>query len=459
MSLDRPLGITEAGPPRLVAQSVGSARTGLLLLGPSGSGKSTAELHIGLAEMSSGRGLAVVEPKDLVDELLRRIPRSRIPDVVLMDPREADAPPSMNVLDTSDAPAHVVADNIVAAFAALAAGSWGPRSADLLRSICLTAMLREDATLLDAAELLTNAGLRRDLIAQLGDNDALCAFWQWYESLTPSAQGQVAAPLQNKLRSIFLRPFARDVLGSARSSFSMTDVLDGGILLARLPKGELGEDASRIIGSLVLSKIWQAATARASLPESARRDCTALVDEAHNFLALPGALEDVLAETRGYHLSFVLAHQHVAQLPRSLWLAISANVRSKMIFAPSPEDARMLARHTMPVLDADDLTRLGAYRVAVRLLERGQLLPAFTLSTLPPPPAVPGRAEQVRAASRTTYGITQDERRRARLARRLPGNLPGTSVGTPDLPPSETPFAQANGTLAAADDDPDWWSK
>ena len=60
--------------------------------------------------------------------------------------------------------------------------------------------------------------------------------------------------------------------------------VDGGILLARLPKGQIGEETSRLMGSFILASAWQTATARARIAEDSRRDAVAYVDEAHNFL-------------------------------------------------------------------------------------------------------------------------------------------------------------------------------
>ena len=60
----------------------------------------------------------------------------------------------------------------------------------------------------------------------------------------------------------------------------------------------------------------------------------------------------MLAEARGYGLSMVLAHQHLAQLPRDLRDAVSANARTKVWFSMSPEDAHTLARHAPPIVRA-----------------------------------------------------------------------------------------------------------
>ena len=52
----------------------------------------------------------------------------------------------------------------------------------------------------------------------------------------------------------------------------MPGVLDGGILLARLPKGRLGDEGTRLVGSIVVAQAWAAATARAAIPQHQRRD-------------------------------------------------------------------------------------------------------------------------------------------------------------------------------------------
>jgi hypothetical protein len=69
-------------------------------------------------------------------------------------------------------------------------------------------------------------------------------------------------------------------------------------------------------------------------------------------------------------------------------------------FCPcSPEDARALDTHVAPQLTGYDLAHLGGFQAAVRLSVDGVAAPAFTMRTRPLPPAVPGRAERIRALS------------------------------------------------------------
>jgi len=198
----------------------------------------------------------------------------------------------------------------------------------------------------------------------------------------------------------------------------MATVLDGGILLARLPKGELGEDAVKLLGSFLVAAVWQAATARSRQPEHTRRDATLVIDECHNFLHLPRSIDDICAEFRGYHLSLVLAHQDLAQLPADTAAAISANCRNKIYFTCSPKDARDLAQHTLPELDAHDLSHLDKYVAAARLVIDGQETSAFTLRTNPPPPAVgETTAIRQRCAQQTAAALTAEQTALARRAR------------------------------------------
>lgn len=218
-----------------------------------------------------------------------------------------------------------------------------------------------------------------------------------------AGRAQVIGPVMNKLRAFLLRDFVRSVVGRPDASFDMGQVLDGGICLVRVPKGILGEETARLLGSFVVAKVWQAATHRARTGQDARADASLVVDECQNFLHLPRSFEELLAEARGYRLSMVLAHQHLGQLPKELRESVSANARTKVWFTMSPEDAHVLERHVAPNLTEHDLAHLGAYTAAARLVVDGEETPAFTLATRPAPAAVAGRAEAVRTANRAVH--------------------------------------------------------
>ncbi|MFJ8927606.1 type IV secretory system conjugative DNA transfer family protein [Streptomyces sp. NPDC102364] len=395
----RPLGRTDSGPPRPVGLWVADARHHLHVLGATGAGKSELLARMALADAEAGRGVVVIDPKgDLVTDVLARLPENLGPKVALFDADSTERPPVLNPLEGEDA-AHTV-DDVVSVFSRVYAASWGPRTDDILRAGLLTLrMLPGTPTLTDLPRLLSVTPFRRHVVAQVSD-DLLRGFWSWYDALSEAGRGHVAAPLMNKLRAFLLRPFVRAAMASGPSTVDMGRILDGGICLVRIARDSLGAETSRLIGSLVVARAWQAATHRAHLPAARRRDASLYIDEAHTFLNLPYAMEDLLAEARGYRLSLTLAHQYLRQLPRDLAEGVSANARTKVFFNASPEDARHLALHTGPQLTDHDLSHLDVFHIAVRPVVHGAELPAFTAVTQKLPPPIPGRADAIRRAAR-----------------------------------------------------------
>ncbi|MFI0937424.1 type IV secretory system conjugative DNA transfer family protein [Streptomyces sp. NPDC021020] len=395
----RPIGLTDSGHSRPVGLRVPDARHHLHVLGATGSGKSELLARMILADAEAGRGLVVVDPKgDLITDLLMRLPEDVGDKVTLFDAGSKARPPVLNPLQGEDSAATV--DNLVSIFSRVYAASWGPRTDDILRAGLLTLRALPGTPLLsDLPQLLTSPAFRQRATAQIHD-DILRGFWSWYDDLSAPARAQVTAPLMNKLRGFLLRPFVRAALAGGPSTVSMDAVLDGGICLVRIAKDALGTETAHLMGSIAVAATWQAATRRAHIPQPRRHDAGLYLDEAHNFLNLPYALEDMLAEARAYRLSMTLAHQHLRQLPKELEEAVSTNARTKIFFNASPEDAHRLARHTEPRLTAHDLSNLDAFHAVVRPVLHGAEAPAFTAVTEKLPPPVPGRARLIRAAAR-----------------------------------------------------------
>ncbi|MBV9163792.1 MAG: type IV secretory system conjugative DNA transfer family protein [Pseudonocardiales bacterium] len=395
----KPIGRTDSGHGRPVGLHVTDARHHLHILGATGSGKSELMARMILTDAHAGRGLVVIDPKgDLISDVLARLPEHLGPHVVLFDADSRFRPPVLNPLEGEDQARTV--DNLVSIFSRIYASSWGPRTEDILRSALLTLTHQPGTpTLTHLIHLLSAPTFRHRAIAQIND-PVLAGFWSWYDQLSDASRAQVIAPLMNKVRGVLLRPFVRDAIAGGPSTVNMDTVLDGGICLVRIARNALGMETSRLLGSLVLARTWQAATRRARIPPHQRRDCSLYIDECHNFLTLPYPLEDMLAEARGYRLSITLAHQYLAQLPPDLEEGISTNARSKVFFTASPEDAKKLARHTTPRIAEHDLAHLGAFHIAARLVSDGEEAPAFTALTEKLPPPIPGRARQIRTAAR-----------------------------------------------------------
>lgn len=426
------LGVAQVGGHK-VALKAADARQHVHVLGSTGSGKSTLLLNMILEDVHARRGVIVIDPKgDLVTDVIARLPATVAEKrLYLIDP-DQPAGATLNPLQGNDH--DLVVDHIVSIFGKIFAKHWGPRIDDTLRMACLTLLRKANATLTLVPSLLQDKPFRAAFTSDLDDPEGLLGFWQWFESTPPPLRSQVIGPVLARLRSFLTRPFVGQTIGAPRSTVDMRKVLDGGILLARLPKGQIGEETSRLMGSFILASAWQAATARTRIAEDARRDAVAYIDESHNFLNLPGSVGDMLAEARGYRFGLVLAHQNLTQMPRETQLALSANARNKIYFSCAPEDAHQLARHTMPELSEHDLSHQDAFQAACRLVVDGRETPAFTLHTLPAKP-IAGESTAVRQAALANVHTAADNAPAA-IARLAGITPPGDDPDGPD--PTDT---------------------
>ena len=455
----RPLGYSNAGRPELIGLDIAGSRQHVHIPGATGTGKSTLMCHLQIADAHAGRGFACLDPKgDLVRDVLDRLPTSAAGRLVLIDPdtrsdgwgRDGGGGeggvvlPSINVLDPAGRDPELVVEHVVGVMSRVWAAWWGPRTDDIARHAVHALAHYPGATLADVPDLLADTTYRRHILDTVRHKFActpsVFGFWQWYDTLSAAQRSVVCGPLLSKLRAVLSRRVAAALFGTPASTFSFADILDGGILLARLPKGTLGEDTTRLVGALLLAGLWQAATARADRPESQRPDASVHLDECQNFLHLPIGLDDALAEARGMHVSFVLAHQHLGQLPKPMFAAIDANARNKIYFVASPQDATTLVRHLAPYFTAEDVAHVGGFEVICRLVYDGAIQPPFTLDTLPPTPVIAGRATRLRRAA-AQRALTPQQRealaqRRHTMRARHRGHVPdsghtgGHSAGT-----------------------------
>jgi len=428
-----PLPLLGSGHPRLVAPppEVGSGssqrvvgtgavpgETGLVrlpiadavyhthLLGPTGVGKSTVLLSLALADAAEGRGLLLLDPKgDLATDFVARLPQERADDVVVLDPTNP-CPVGFNPLSGPPELAVVTAEAVLGVLAELFRDSWGIRTADVLSAALLTLARIPQATLVWLVPLLTNPAFRRRVLA-LAPPDPLGTdvFWQGYEAKPVRTQAVEVAPVLNKLRQLMLRPGLRAMLGQAQPRFGLTDLLERRrIVVVNLNQGLLGAGAARLLGTLLVSQLWQHLLARQAQPAERRQIVSVYIDEVQAFLAgLPGSLADALAQARSLGAAFHLAHQYRGQLSTEMMQAVESNTRSKVYFALSATDAAAAAR-LAPELEAADFQLLAQYQAYATVMHQGRRSGWFSLATRPAPPAVRDPA-LLYAASHARYGI------------------------------------------------------
>jgi hypothetical protein len=392
------------GRERPLALSPVDALRHLHVLGPSGVGKSTLLLNLIEQDLAAGRAVVVIEPKgDLIADVLAHVPKTRTADVVLLDPTDTDRPVGLNPLYLAGRSPELVADQVLGLFHSLYAAHWGPRTADILGASLLTLARTPGMTLAALPVLLTNAAFRRRIVGKVSDPLALGSFWAGFEAWSERERTAAIAPTMNKLRPLLMRPELRAIIGQAQPRFDLRRVFtERKVLLVNLAAGQLGPEASALLGSLVIAQLWQAILGRSAMPPERRSPVMVVLDEFQTYLHLPVDLSDALAQARGLGAGFTLAHQFLHQLDPAMRASVLANAQSRVAFRLPADDARLVAAGSL--LTPEDFQSLGAYQCYVQLVAQASVQAWASARSLPPSQPTSDPA-LIRTTSRLTYGI------------------------------------------------------
>lgn len=339
-------------------------------------------------------------------DVLKRIPANRTNDVVVLDPSQA-LPVGINPLHVPGASPELIADGILNIFRDLFPSAFGPRTSDVMHASLLTLAQHKGSTLTWLPRLLTDRRFRTELTGHLDDPDGLESFWAQYSDMSERQQAQYIGPVLSRLRQFLLRPSLKRVLDQSEPRFQLADIFSTGrILLVPLNTGLLGNDAAKLLGSLLVSQLWQLTLARAATRAKRRTAVSIYVDEAQEFLHLAD-ISDALARSRSLGVAWHLAHQYREQLPVNVRAAIDTNALNKIVFGLGVKDAREMAAMTTD-LTAEDFMALPQFSIYASLMRQGRRLGWVSGTALPPPPST-SRAVDLIAASQLRYGRTPTE--------------------------------------------------
>ena len=373
------------------------------VIGKTGSGKSTLLLNLIAQDLAAGRGVGVLDPHgDLARAVLELVPKARTNDVAYVDPADKTHALSFNVLrqggaDTEDS---LTASGLIAVFKKHWADVWGPRLEHVLRNAILAVVPDSRASLLFMYRFLTDERLRAKLAPRIED-PVVRQFWTVeFPGYRAALQAEALSPVLNKLGAFVTNPFVRRIVAQEKSRLDIGALMDArGVLVANLSVGDIGEDASHLLGSLLVSAV-QVATMRR---ESGEPPFFLYIDEFQHFVT--ESLATMLSEARKFGVGLTLSHQYLAQLPPRLLDAVRGNVGSLVVMRLGADDAVLLEREVDPPFGARDLVALPFGRAVAKLTVRGSALSPFSAQMLPPVQAPPDAADRIDA-------ILQQSRRR-----------------------------------------------
>lgn len=351
----------------------------LYTIGKSGSGKSTFLKSLITQDIYAGRGVALIDPHgDLAEEIFSYIPPSRSEDVIYFNPAERDHPVAFNVLHS--VPEHLrplVASGVVGAFKNIWIDSWGPRLEYILYASVAALLDCENTSLLGVPRMLSDSDYRRWVVRQIRD-PIVRGFWEnEFESYDRHFLIQAISPIQNKVNQLFMAAPLRNVLAQVNTKIDPRQVMDEGkIFIANLSKGRIGEDKTRLLGSLLSTWFATVAMSRCDTLEELRNPFYLFIDEFQNFAT--GSFASILSEARKYRLSLTLSHQYIGQLTRELRDAVFGNAGTIVSFQIGETDAEIVAREYGFASGAGgSLTTLSRGDVYVKTHRDGEAIEPF----------------------------------------------------------------------------------
>lgn len=380
------------------------------VIGTTGTGKTTLLRNLVVQDMyqriqtgpfaGEYAGVCVLDPHgDMTEELLGWVPEERIDDVVYLNPMDTDCPFGLNLLDcdrTNEHEVRWVVSTVMETLHRLYWYSWGPRLEHVLRNSVYTTLKLKNSTMVDLLLTLTDWNFRNYMVGDTLKNQKkahtdpeadfglldpetdklLISFWHdWFYRLSPSQKAEVTASTINKLSPFLLDVMMRNIIGQPTNTFSLTEVMDKGkILLFNLSKGDIGEDNSALLGSVLVNLILIAALRRRGPDyKNGRRPFHLIVDEYQNF-ANP-SFSILQSEARKFGVDVLVAHQYRDQLdPDSK--GASLNVGNIISFRVSGRDSTMVASQFNNQPPEPDMLVKPFYQVIARDEETEILQPA-----------------------------------------------------------------------------------
>ena len=349
----------------------------------SGTWKSVFLQTLARQDIWNGDWMCLIDPHgDLAEDMLAYVPKERAKDVVYFEAWDEERPMWLNLyeIDNLDQADRTVNDATEIFLKMFWPEIFWPRIQEYFKygSLTLLEDFEDRPTLLDVTRLFTDDWYREFKLKKV-TNAVVRNWWEkTYNAMWDREKQEIIPYFSSKFVSFNTNRLIRNIIWQTRSAFTFDDIMNNQkILIINLSKGKIWEMNAQLLGMIIVSKVYNAAMARATIPENERKDFYLYVDEFQNFVSWTFA--DILSEARKYRLGLIMAHQYIAQLDPARWLgdvwwgksdvkaAVFGNVGTMMSFKVGAPDAEFLEKEYSPVLSWQDIVWIANYKSYIKL--------------------------------------------------------------------------------------------
>jgi hypothetical protein len=384
------------------------------IIGRTGTGKTELIKSMILQDIRAGRGVALIDPHDLAEEILGYIPPERAEDVIFFEPSDEDRPMGLNMIEAkTEQERHFVTAAIIGLMYKLydphKTGIIGPRFEHAVRNAILTVQdAMPGATFVEVVQALTRPEYIQEMLPRVKDPIVRRYWTDQIAQTSDFHKSEVLDYIVSKFGRFVTNKTMRNIIGQSKSAFNFREAMDQGkILIVNLSKGKLGEENSNFLGLILVPRILMAAMSRADIPAEQRRPFYLYVDEFQNF-ATPD-FATILSEARKYKLNLIVANQFIGQMEEEVKNAIFGNVGTLMTFRTGVSDANYLQHEFSPTFNEADLLNIEKYNVYIKTIVNNEPVPTFSMDVTKDIAAEkqmynPQLAEAIKNLSRLKYG-------------------------------------------------------
>jgi hypothetical protein len=349
---------------------------GLTIIGANGTGKSALISNLILQDIQNNLGGALLDPHgDITKTVISALPENRVKDVIYLNLEDVDFPvglnlfacPSLTISDMAKTASFVY--HVFQKIWQLDHAS-SPRLLQVLRALTLTLIENPGSTLSEAPLLLSSHTIREKMIENL-TNQEIILFWENYNRRSQRDRDELTASTVNKISSFLDEPMIRNIVSQSKTTIDFRSIMDSGkILLVKL--SPQFEQASTLIGSILIGRLLLSAMSRTDLPEENRRQFNLYIDEVQRFQTPD--LATLISEARKFRISTTSANQVLNQLDEENRASMLA-AGNLIVFRVSGDDAKTLAKNfdTTPTKEiiGEEPIRVPVADVISHLVTRG----------------------------------------------------------------------------------------
>jgi hypothetical protein len=383
----------------------------LLLNGQPGAGKSECLGNMIRHDIATGTGCCLLDPHGgLVDKLLTSpgMTPEQMDRIVVVDPADSERPVGIDLLNARN---EYEQDMVVQFFFALFSIMYllehmGPILFQAVRNGLLLLMIA-GRTLAEFPLVFSHPSYLKRLLERCTDPFVKRYFDRIWNKTTDFHKSEALAYITSKFSPFFEDRLMRSILAQRGGGLDFDAAMaEGKVVLVNLARGRIGDDNTRLLGSVLLHLLRRSAMRRD--PNTDPRLFNVYIDEAHEFAGVE--LRELVTAMRKFGVGVTLANQSVDDFHPRVRDTILGSVGTFVILRQGLRSAPLLESLTQPRFDKYDLMRLPDFTAIARTVSREKFVAPKRVRLTPPPRTRDtAQAEEIRCASATRYGRPRAE--------------------------------------------------